>query len=214
VIVAGRQMAGRGRGANRWSSPDGGLYATWLAWLPTERLNALPPAMGVSLADAVEALVPGIRVGFKWPNDLIVNRSKVGGVLIQARGDAERSWVAASFGINIAVVPEVDSPAPYPPGSLAGSGWNGDAAAAAWALVASFLARIHGILDSGELQTAWASRLLHAPGDVLRVRLHDREIQGFFVGVGREGQLLLRVDEGITEIASGEVIGPLAGGGA
>lgn len=213
VIVAGRQTAGRGRGANRWSSPEGGLYATWLAWLPTARLGALPQAVGVSLAAAVEDLVPGIRVRFKWPNDLIVDSRKLGGVLIQARGDAGRSWVAVSFGINIAVVPDVDSPAPYPPGALAGHGWTGDSTAAAWALVASFLRRIHGILESPGGCEEWAGRLLHATGDVMRVRLHDREVEGEFAGVGRDGQLLLRIGDAVMEIASGEVIGSLAGGG-
>ena len=34
LVVAQRQSAGRGRGSHDWQSPAGGLYATWLAWLP------------------------------------------------------------------------------------------------------------------------------------------------------------------------------------
>ena len=37
LLVARRQSAGRGRGGHGWVSPPGGLYATWLAWLPVRR---------------------------------------------------------------------------------------------------------------------------------------------------------------------------------
>lgn len=104
VIVADRQTAGRGRLGRTWFSPSGsGLYVSVV--LEPGRARAehqratrlLTLAAGVALAEAVEA-VSGLRVDLKWPNDLYVERRKLGGILaevvkvtgagISAQGDA------------------------------------------------------------------------------------------------------------------------------
>jgi len=87
ALAAEQQTHGRGRHERRWLTPLGGGIALSVAWpyarLPTEH----PPAalslrVGVALARACARL--GVRhVRLKWPNDLMVDGRKLGGVLIE-----------------------------------------------------------------------------------------------------------------------------------
>lgn len=98
VVVADEQTRGRGRRGKPWCSAAGrGLWIS-LA-LPGHRGDAgvLPLLVGLAAAEALEAVAPPLRVGLKWPNDLLLEGGKVGGVLCAAR----RGGVVAGVGINL-----------------------------------------------------------------------------------------------------------------
>lgn len=212
VLVAAAQAAGHGRGSNSWVSPPGGLYATWLAWLPVEALPGLPLAVGVACAEAVEALVPGLAVGLKWPNDLVVGGRKLGGMLCHARGGGEQCWVRVGVGINVACAPELAPGDPVRPTSLAGHGWDGQLGPAIWALVGSFLSRVDEALAApARTRELWQSRLVHRPGDAMQVRVDDAVVEGRFAGLSAEGHLLLEVGGRIERVAAGELLARIEG---
>ncbi len=104
VVVAGEQTGGRGSRGRDWRSPPGGL---WLSALfrpgAAAGVELFGLRIGLAVAAAVEALGSGLRVGIKWPNDLMVGHRKLGGILCEARwqGDA-LGWVVAGVGINVA----------------------------------------------------------------------------------------------------------------
>lgn len=206
LLLAGRQSAGRGRGGNAWTSPPGGLYATWLTWHRVEQLSLLPLAVGACLAITVEDLLPGVAVGLKWPNDLVVGGKKLGGVLCQSRVVGGEAWVAVGFGVNVETSPVLAAEAPGS-ASLCSLGWGGEIEEAAWRIAAGFLARIHATLQEGEAtRDAWAARSTHVAGEVLRVRLVAGEVVGAFRGFDREGHLLLEVDGVVRTVSAGEVV--------
>jgi BirA family biotin operon repressor/biotin-[acetyl-CoA-carboxylase] ligase len=97
VVIAEEQTAGRGRRGARWHSPPGsGLWISIV--LPAQR--PAPHAsllVGLAVAEAIEAVAPGVRVGIKWPNDLMIRGGKVGGILCESAGAA----VVAGIGINL-----------------------------------------------------------------------------------------------------------------
>jgi BirA family biotin operon repressor/biotin-[acetyl-CoA-carboxylase] ligase len=108
VFVADAQTAGRGRRGRAWQTgADGALAFTVLRRfaLPPMRLAPLGPAVGVALARALRGLGAG-RIALKWPNDLVVLDAKLGGILVETRGDV----VAIGIGLNldIAAMPDVD----------------------------------------------------------------------------------------------------------
>lgn len=91
VIVADYQTAGRGRFGRVWRSPIGGLYATFIC----ERSRLISIRTGVSLISALERF--GLRARLKWPNDVVVDREKLGGVIVE-----EASGIAlVGVGVNL-----------------------------------------------------------------------------------------------------------------
>jgi BirA family biotin operon repressor/biotin-[acetyl-CoA-carboxylase] ligase len=214
VIVAGRQTAGKGRGGNRWVSPAGGLYATWLARLPIRTLRAVPMAVGVTLAAAVEELIAGVRVSLKWPNDLLVEGRKLGGVLATSSSGGEAAMAIVGFGINVGADPVLDPGDRKGPVSLQSLGLIGPVSDAIWSLVHGFVVRIHSALeDSLSTRGQWEARSVHRPGELLQLRLETGVIEGRFLGFGSDGELELEVDGKLHRFSSGELpIGKGTGG--
>lgn len=214
VLIANSQSAGRGRGVNRWVSPLGGVYATWLGWIPAGRLSLLPMASGVALAAAIEAAVPGVTIALRWPNDLLVGGGKLGGILCRARVCGEDAWAMVGFGINAEVAPVLPASDRNRAVALSGIGWNRDHEETARLLVAGFLAGFAAAVTApGRTVESWRRRSVHAAGDVMRVREGDAEFEGRFVGLGDDGRLLLKVDGQVRYFAAGELLAGSDAGG-
>ncbi len=103
VIVARRQTAGRGRGHHTWHSPEGGLYCSFLVFpKQPKRLTDLPILAGVALAQAVKQTLPkSVETTLKWPNDVLLNWKKVGGILCEALGEECFNLCVVGIGLNV-----------------------------------------------------------------------------------------------------------------
>ncbi len=98
VVVAAKQLAGRGRFGRRWTSPRGGLYLSIALIEEVERLPLVTLAAGLSVAEVVEA--EGIVPELKWPNDVFVEGAKIAGVLVEGLTKPPSYWGIVGFGIN------------------------------------------------------------------------------------------------------------------
>ena len=111
VILADQQTGGRGRRGRSFVSPAGkGLYlsAALRPRCPLSEISTLTAWTAVALCDAVEA-VCGVRPGIKWPNDLVLNRKKLCGILTELTVEAETGTVdsiVAGIGVNVRQRPE------------------------------------------------------------------------------------------------------------
>ena len=111
VVVTDNQTRGRGRHGRTWQSPPGSGLCLSLAYTfaqqPTN-LSALTLALGLGAIDALECLgVTGVQL--KWPNDLVANDGKLGGILTETQ--AQRSGeitVVTGVGINIEIAEDLD----------------------------------------------------------------------------------------------------------
>jgi BirA family biotin operon repressor/biotin-[acetyl-CoA-carboxylase] ligase len=93
VVLAEHQTAGRGRLGRRWEAPPGSaLLASWV--MPVHELA--PLAAGVAAAAAC-----GDAVRLKWPNDLLVDGRKLGGILVERTGHK----CIVGTGINLSWAP-------------------------------------------------------------------------------------------------------------
>ena len=104
LLAAEWQRAGRGRRGREWTAVAGGSLTFTLGWRFEQSvgfLSALPLAVGVAIVRALDSA--GVRgVGLKWPNDLVHDGAKLGGILIELTGDAlGPSVVAVGVGINV-----------------------------------------------------------------------------------------------------------------
>lgn len=106
MILADQQTGGRGRRGRSFVSPAGkGLYlsAALRPRCPLSEISTLTVWTAVALCDAVEAAC-GVRPGIKWPNDLVLNRKKLCGILTELEWEAESgefSCVIIGAGINV-----------------------------------------------------------------------------------------------------------------
>lgn len=106
AVVASEQAAGRGSRGRSWSSPRGGLWLSVLARPGMASLELLSLRAGLAVADLLHGRGAGDRVRVKWPNDLMLDERKVGGILCEARwqGDVP-AWVVVGLGLNVANPP-------------------------------------------------------------------------------------------------------------
>jgi len=101
TTIAGRQTAGRGQWSRSWQSEAGGLYlSTLLApHLPTAESAQLTFASAWGIA--MNLRDRGIPVELKWPNDLLLEGRKLGGILTEIRTQAETiSYAVVGVGVN------------------------------------------------------------------------------------------------------------------
>jgi len=114
VWIADQQIAGRGRGRHAWHSPAGaGIYMTALIAPPIPMQSALALSLRVAIAvqSAIVATTPFTRpneIDIRWPNDLILNGKKCGGILIDTASNPARPnqpatlrYAVVGIGINL-----------------------------------------------------------------------------------------------------------------
>ncbi|HSC91850.1 MAG TPA: biotin--[acetyl-CoA-carboxylase] ligase [Gaiellaceae bacterium] len=201
VAVCDEQTAGRGRHSRSWVAPAGTsiLCSTLLRPPPGRRLPELALVAGTAAADAVEEALQ-LTAQIKWPNDVMVNRRKVAGVLAEVRGEA----VIVGIGVNVNQTREqLPADAATPPASL--RTLDGRARDRATILV-SVLARLELHYDR------WREGGLDAIYDVLGARdfLRGRRVAvagvaGTAAGIDRDGRLVVEADGERRAVESGEV---------
>ncbi|MEO5742857.1 MAG: biotin--[acetyl-CoA-carboxylase] ligase, partial [Vicinamibacterales bacterium] len=109
VVVADEQTQGRGRRGTTWASPpETGLYCSFVARPAVNRtLSLITLAAGVAVRDGIRTAT-GLSTDLKWPNDLLVGKRKLAGILAEghALGTAEQ-FIIIGAGVNV-------QPAAYP----------------------------------------------------------------------------------------------------
>jgi len=101
VVIAERQTQGRGREGRLWASPTGGLWMSMIVHIEAEKAGRLGMGLAVAAAEAVSAEAE-CEVGLKWPNDLLLDGRKVGGVLGRTEVAFGRVATAVvSLGLNV-----------------------------------------------------------------------------------------------------------------
>jgi BirA family biotin operon repressor/biotin-[acetyl-CoA-carboxylase] ligase len=110
LVVTDEQTGGRGRLGRTWVSEPGKdlTFSVLLRpLLAPARAHLLSLAAALAVAEVLEAL-PGLegRVGVKWPNDVLVGDEKVCGILLEGSMDADRlQWAVAGVGLNVNSAP-------------------------------------------------------------------------------------------------------------
>ncbi|HUR23779.1 MAG TPA: biotin--[acetyl-CoA-carboxylase] ligase [Acidimicrobiales bacterium] len=177
VVGADHQTAGRGRRGRTWESRPGTSLLVSVVLRPAPALVTL--AAGVAAAEACEA-VAGIHVGLKWPNDLLLDGAKLGGILCELVGDA----AVAGLGVNLTWAPAGTA--------MLGVGVERDV------LLHAYLA---ALATPGDVLDRYRVRCTTL-GRRVRVELPQGPVEGVATGVDNDGRLLV---DG-RPIAAGDVV--------
>lgn len=227
IVGADEQTSGRGRRGTTWASPVGaGLYFSFVArpsgarkeggaspasktveatpslgW-PTASLSLITLAAGVGVRDGVQAAT-GLTVDLKWPNDLIIGKRKLAGILAEgvAIGSSHQA-VIIGVGVNVLAAvypPDVETRATSIEGELGKSIDRGHVLAeiliALWDRLAQLDQRPGDILQS------WRAASPNAVGT--RVEWNGKH--GTTAGIDDSGALLVKTSAGVERIIAGEL---------
>jgi len=196
VVVASSMSAGRGSRGRTWHAPLGGL------WMTVLRRPSVPAATGVlslrvglAVAQLLEQSI-AVPVALKWPNDVMLDDRKLGGVLCEMRWHGpEPGWVAIGVGLNVtnplpdALRQRATNMARYAPDITVAD------------LTQPFVETLRAMdverdtLDASELE-AFATR------NWLRSKTVATPVQGKVLGVDRQGALEVETAEGVQTLHS------------
>jgi BirA family biotin operon repressor/biotin-[acetyl-CoA-carboxylase] ligase len=194
LVLSEEQTAGRGRAGRVWKSrPGSGIWMT-LIERPSDKaaVEVLSLRVGIRVAPLLDAFTDE-PVSLKWPNDLLVNRAKLAGVLIETRWrGAVLDWVAIGFGINVTAPPDL-SAAAVKPGT--------DRVELLSKLIAGIrsAAFARGPLTGAEL-SAFGSR------DVANGRRCSQPVRGIARGINAQGALLVERAGSTAVVREGSLV--------
>ncbi len=206
VLAAHEQTAGRGRFDRVWSAQPG-LNLTFSFLLRTRttfpQIVSLPMATALGVATALDGL--GLNVHTKWPNDLLVNRHKICGVLAES---SESGAIVVGVGLNVNMRAEEAARV----GKKATSIYMETGEEYAVEEVLGFLLpHIEVWIESWQasgfaaLKEAWTQRCFNL-GEYVQVGEGEGLKTGVVLGFGDAGQMLLREDDGQqSEVWVGDV---------
>ena len=214
TVIANTQTAGRGRRGRLWQSPAGSaIYMTILLkpqFVP-DKASMLTLVMALSVADAI-AEATGLDAGIKWPNDVVVNKKKVCGILTEMNAELDYiQYVVIGVGINV----NNNSPEEFPEeirqtatSLKIESGMQISRAALLERVLAHFEKNYDiftKTLDLSALMEAYDARLLNLNAEV-RVLDPKGEYTGIARGINPAGELLVEKENGeVVPVYAGEV---------
>ena len=202
LVSAGHQTEGHGRVGRTWIDvPDRALLFSLVLRpsIPPSRAGLLSLLAGACMADAIRD-VTGRRVSCKWPNDILLDGAKVGGILLESgveNGDLR--YVVVGVGVNLEA-----------PKDIEGAGAIGDRTGQRELLIA-FLKQFSSVYRAADASLPERVRHAWLPvsstiGQVVRARTLDgKETTGRAVGIDDFGSLQLSTDTGEARVAFGDV---------
>jgi BirA family transcriptional regulator, biotin operon repressor / biotin---[acetyl-CoA-carboxylase] ligase len=208
VVLAERQTGGRGRLDRQWESPARAGVLLSMLLRPTvaaARLPLLPLLTGVAVAEAVRAIAE-LPAMVKWPNDVLVDGRKLGGILVERTADGA---VVVGVGVNVSTRPD-ELPVPTAT-SVQIAGGAPDRESLAKEILRAFERRYAAFIDTGgapESVLPAYREVCETIGSEIVVQLPDGEsAHGTAVRVDDGGMLVVRDGNGIERAwSAGDVI--------
>jgi BirA family transcriptional regulator, biotin operon repressor / biotin---[acetyl-CoA-carboxylase] ligase len=191
VLVAGHQTAGKGRLDRTWDAPPGAnllVSVLFRSGFDHFHPHSLTQAVALAAAQTAEKLV-GVRPEMKWPNDLLLNGMKLGGILAQSSMSANDMVVVVGMGLNIGWAP---------PDAARLDGTTPSDFLPAWLDALAVTLRT----DCFEQYRLRLATL----GSQVRVELPTETLVGTATDVQRDGTLVLETKEGRRVISVGDVV--------
>jgi BirA family biotin operon repressor/biotin-[acetyl-CoA-carboxylase] ligase len=210
VAVSEAQSAGRGRLGREWLSPFAcNIYCTIgiTKEIPASSQGLLSIVTGLALCRALGQSA-GITMGLKWPNDLLFEGRKLGGILIESRSLEEgRFYFAIGFGLNVFMSDAELAEIPQPVTSLARIATvevdrTQVLTTATDQVIHSIRAFDHNAAQ--ELVTEFAQLDVYHDREI-DVIVGGETIRGINRGITPGGQLRLETEQGIEIHSAGEI---------
>lgn len=214
VVLTEEQTKGKGRHGRSWTSPPkGGIYMS-LVLKPAIPPNEIPKITLLAAVAMAKALreITGLDAMIKWPNDILINKKKVCGILTEMKAEQDSvSFVVIGIGVN------VNTPVKLLPKGA--SSLKEELRAAGRDTHISRVELAKKILENVEKEYTmlkeegpsavieeWKA-LSAMLGSRIKVVLQNRTFEGQAHDIDTDGSLVVRLDSGILErVSSGDIV--------
>lgn len=107
LVISEIQNLGKGRLGRIWTSPQGGIWASLILRPDIEPIQAPKITLIAAAAEAITLEFYNLTPEIKWPNDLLLNKKKISGILTEMSCDMDRvNYIILGFGINVNLLKE------------------------------------------------------------------------------------------------------------
>jgi BirA family biotin operon repressor/biotin-[acetyl-CoA-carboxylase] ligase len=197
VVTADKQTKGKGRKGKKWHSPEGNISLS-IAFADIGFDMPISIATGILVRDALTEVFNLSSIKLKWPNDLVYEKKKIGGILVEKEVFANYTKAIVGIGINL----ELDKK----------ESWWGDlkdfnGRNLRDKIINSILMKFEILLKNGldDWKSLWHESCIHNNA-IISVARNNETIKGKYQGINDAGELLLEKETGnIISFSSGEV---------
>jgi BirA family biotin operon repressor/biotin-[acetyl-CoA-carboxylase] ligase len=213
VIWADTQTAGRGRSYRKWESPSGkGLYFSLLLkpQIQPKSIPLLSLMACLAVKRAIEICANEMslekqNLDIKWPNDIYINKKKIGGILLESIFYENSVDIILGVGLNIkSEIPYTDPEVRFTAGTLEefyGGNWG---FARLLKETLSQINRYYHAFNPEELRTEYR-RECRMWGKTVIIQNEDWLLGGICRDIGELGELIIENNMGLHKILSGTV---------
>lgn len=210
-VVANLQTQGRGRRGRSWEAGLGASLTFSLLWrfqCGASGLSGLSLAVGIALIRSLHAL--GVKdAQLKWPNDVLIKREKLAGILIELQGDMEGpSTAVIGIGINLNLPNTMKQQIDQPVTDLASvTTTRIDPNELLAALLKDLTVVLNTFEQSGfaSLSEEWTHYHAYHHQTVRIIMPDGKECSGVVQSIAEDGSLLVKTDAGLQRFISGEI---------
>jgi BirA family biotin operon repressor/biotin-[acetyl-CoA-carboxylase] ligase len=211
IVTARKQTAGYGRKDRTWLSPVGGLYFSIILKPRLSSENA--PLLGLLSACAVARGLSGLgikNVSLKWPNDVLIEHSKIAGILSEVVSDDEDAMgIVVGIGVNQnCPVSEFPPGLQWPTTSVIdelGKETSNEA------LLCSIVNEIDTLLQVVDRDASFSEvleewrKVSSTLGQQVRIHEVGKTTDGFAKDIGEDGALIVETEDGLVNVLLGDV---------
>jgi BirA family biotin operon repressor/biotin-[acetyl-CoA-carboxylase] ligase len=188
IIIADKQIKGRGRTGKSWVSPEGNFYASLIINQETDvsKLTEFTFIAALAVGSTLLSFINDLNLQYKWPNDILMDNKKISGILLERKSNSH--WLIIGIGININHAPLPEATCISEPMS------NIDLLKE---LIINFNKLRKQWLLSGfdAIREMWLQRAFKLNKQI-SIKLADKLYEGAFTDIDKSGRLVLQQKDG------------------
>ena len=199
IFITEKQTKGRGGHGKKWSSPNSGnIYMTISTSQNTSQINPISLISGLICKKAIDKLIRKPSIMLKWPNDILFNDKKIGGILVETEINKENIKTIIGIGINLNINKE--------------ESWWGDLSRFALEskrneLINLILTEFLNIFDNSydNWLDDWKKSCMHINKEIEIFDGEHLKKKAIFKDIDAQGNAIIETKEGEEVIATGQI---------
>ena len=204
-LMANEQKKGFGRRGTTWESPKNNVYISILSKniLPIEN-HFLNNAFITNMICSVIENICNVKTQIKWPNDILINKEKISGIISEIFSIKSDKYINTGFGVNIVSSPKIEN---YPTTNINKYNKEINNFYFVYEIMEEYFNNFKQLLNNHEkIMTEYKSRLLYLGGNI-NLKIDEQYVkQGIFHNLNPDGSITLKNNINFENIYNARII--------